>query len=218
MPVENKTSLVSQWHDRLIEAEAEEQVILSEQAEIQNLLDEVARNLKRHEALSKKEQAALETKLQELEHEATSLSTRHEAAIQQKAVAEKEYRVTLDAYEKLHAVVKAIKDDEHDLTHRPNLEQVLETESAQWSHDERRLRDDLTHNESLLRKQRKATESEKAALMARLAELEDEHQHEQEERSEDRAGWATYPKLPTAEAARASLGRKRPMADITNSM
>ena len=221
MPVEQKASLVSQWHDRLLEAEAEQQAILSEQKEVQGLIDEVVRNLKRHEGTAKKEQAALEGKLQELENEANSLSSRHEAIVKQKDSAEKEYRSTLDAYEKLHAVVKAIKDDEHDLTHRPDLELALERESAQWSQEEHRLREELFNYDATLRKQRKMAEKERHDLQLQLDELEEKFSQEQEERAQVRAGWGQYPKLPTSttdSSSRASVGRKRPMQDLTNSL
>ncbi|CCW67487.1 unnamed protein product [Phytomonas sp. Hart1] len=176
-------ALLTQWKDRVLEAETEVGLI---QDDINTVLEErktLKQSSRKHLEIIEKEKKDLLRRLESVEAEAKELSAVCERTLSEKDKVEVVYIKTLDEYENMHYLVREIKDNEEQLSSREDLETRLQRESLVWAEEEHAMRNKLSKIQLQLKQQRKQQQAEQSELEEQLAALEKRQRLEQAERS-----------------------------------
>ncbi|KAG8340816.1 hypothetical protein ERJ75_000751900 [Trypanosoma vivax] len=164
--------LITQWHDRIVETETLISVVEEDISALAKKRKEIKQEMVRHDKTVNCEKKELLKQLESVEKQARKFEVDCENTTTQKALVEKLYIETLDDYEAMHGVVKAIQLDERYLQEREDLEAVLQRESAEWTEEEHAHRNRLNVLQSSLRASREHRQEEIRALEKQLAEAE----------------------------------------------
>ncbi|KEG06857.1 hypothetical protein DQ04_11911010 [Trypanosoma grayi] len=174
--------LLTQWRDRVVEAETEVSVVQEDINALLKQRKEIKLDIVRYDKLVQKEKQEMLSRLEEVETQARELEESCQKTLQQKTRVEEMYVQTLDNYESLHEVVKAIQKDEEDLQSREDVEAVLQRESLAWAEEEHALRTKLNTIQSAMKVKRKQRQEEMSTLEAQLAGAERQLQQVRHER------------------------------------
>ncbi|ESL09248.1 hypothetical protein TRSC58_03035 [Trypanosoma rangeli SC58] len=164
--------LLTQWRDRVVEAETEISVVQEDIGALLNRRKELKQDISRYDRLVQREKQEMLKRLEEVEAQAQELEDGCQKTLQQKARAEEAYVQTLDNYESMHDAVKQIQREEQQLQEREDVEAVLQRESLAWAEEERGLRTKLHALQTALREARKERHEEVTALDTELASAE----------------------------------------------
>ena len=165
-------ALVTQWKDRVIEAESEVQVILDEINSIVSNKEQLTKDIDKYQTLVQKEKQQLLKKLEAAQKRAEDFEKQCETLNKEKDRVEAIYHQTLDEYESFHEVVKAIKQHEAMLEGRADLEKLLQTESINWAEEEHQLRSRINHLDAQVKNTKRSNAQELAQAEAKLKEAE----------------------------------------------
>ncbi len=165
-------ALVTQWKDRVVEAESEVQVVLDEINSLISSKEQLTKDIDRYQALVNKEKGALLRKLEAAQKRAEDFETQCDALSREKNRVESIYTQTLDEYESFHELVKSIKSQESLLEGRADLEKTLQSESVDWAEGEHQLRSRINHLDATLKNAKRSNQQELAQAEAKLKELE----------------------------------------------
>ncbi|ORC86573.1 uncharacterized protein TM35_000271630 [Trypanosoma theileri] len=177
--------LLTQWRDRVVEAETEISVVQEDITALVKQRKEIKQDIGRYDKLVQREKQEMLKRLEEVEGQAEELEGKCQKTLQNKTQVEELYVKTLDNYESMHAIVKEIQMDEQQLQQREDFEAKLQEESLLWAEEEHGLRTRLNTLQSSLKKQRKQYQEEITALETELAAAERQLQKVQSERQGD---------------------------------
>lgn len=165
-------ALVTQWKDRVVEAESEVQVVLDEINSLLQSKDQLSKDIEKYQSLVNKEKSQLLRKLEAAQKRAEDFETQCETLNKEKDRVEAIYTDTLDEYEAFHEQVKSIKAQESMLEGRADLERALQMESVEWAEEEHALRSKINHLDAVLKNSKRTNQQELAQAEAKLKETE----------------------------------------------
>ncbi|EKF27993.1 hypothetical protein MOQ_008273 [Trypanosoma cruzi marinkellei] len=177
--------LLTQWRDRVVEAETEISVVQEDINALLSRRKEIKQDISRYDRLVQREKQEMLKRLEEVEGQARELEERCQKTVQQKARVEEMYVQTLDNYESMHDTVKEIQAEEQRLQEREDVEAVLQRESLAWAEEEHGLRTKLNALQSALKGKRKQRHEELTALDTELAAAERQLLQVRHERQKD---------------------------------
>ncbi|RNF05980.1 uncharacterized protein Tco025E_07764 [Trypanosoma conorhini] len=166
--------LLTQWRDRVVEAETEISVVQEDIGALLNRRKEIKQDISRYDRLVQREKQEMLKRLEEVEAQAQELEDGCQKTLQQKTRVEEAYVQTLDNYESMHDSVKEIQRGEQQLQEREDVEAVLQRESLAWAEEEHGLRTKLHALQSALKAARRERHEEVTALDTELAAAERE--------------------------------------------
>ena len=164
--------LIAQWKDRVVEAESELQCVKDDLETVTSRKLQLQTAIDKHQSSMDSEKRTTASTVHDAEKSALELTRRCEEAHVRKCASEKAYFDTVAEYERLHYLVKDVKDQEHQLATRKNPEQLLGQESLVWAEEEHQLRSQLQHIDRQLRDARGEQKKLVADLERKLAEEE----------------------------------------------
>lgn len=165
-------NLVQSWRDRLVEVEAEIEVVEEEIAGVERQKAELKRDIGKYEASIENDRALMKKKITDVENRAITAASQLEEAEKLKVRLEQKFAETVAEYDSLHEVVEKLKQQESEVENRPNYEATLREESEAWFREEEFLRRKLQQMEAEVAEAKQQTRSHREQSDSIIKELE----------------------------------------------
>jgi hypothetical protein len=165
-------ALLSQWQDRVVEAETELQVINEELQGVEGTKTALVRKSEKFSAAAKKEKTALMGKLAALETKADGVDKKVRTAGDRAANAERTIAGAAEMYETLSLTVRLLKGQEDAIDNREDFAALLDAEQAAWAAEEAELRGTVALLEERVAGQRQELKASIAGGKTRLKDAE----------------------------------------------